>query len=409
MNDFNGSVAQQDVVITTEVVKTAVVGQNFYDRMLYVTDRFSNVGGDNPSYPVVTKDTYADVIDASAYFDEAEKKLIKENLSALFAYGTTLTVYIIPSSKVSDYKLYGYFTYLDLKWAPGTTETNADGDYAIDAAALDTLKAVKAYDKEFTFLLADMPVDPTKMRGNDSSSTAATLKQISDLTIDLALFARPARPAKPEDMGEAVRANAYFDDADEVIGPSPALYQLGRSLGKLNESGVPVGNAFDMDAVGFLNVLPTADTDLEVLMGAGTLMANWFDGVKVNYFKPVGNGTMDITNMGGWTLLKNCIGAEWVVAYLNFMNRVACATIITRGGRTLKSPRTYESILSAVVANCSDQMKNGRITEFQLTAPSFGALPKTDGHTIKIPNAWVGVYVDNVRKVQISGTLTVAM
>ena len=89
------------------------------------------------------------------------------------------------------------------------------------------------------------------------------------------------------------------------------------------------------------------------------------------------------------------------------MNRVACATIIT-SGRALKNARTYNELLDAVKANIAGQVKNERIIDFKMNAPSFADLPKTNGHTISIPNAWEGTYVDNVRKVKISGTLTVA-
>ena len=71
MNDFNGSVAQQDVSISTDVVRTATVGGNFYENVLYVTDRFSPFGGDTPDYPVVKKSNYADVLNDYAYFSDA--------------------------------------------------------------------------------------------------------------------------------------------------------------------------------------------------------------------------------------------------------------------------------------------------------------------------------------------------
>ena len=74
----------------------------------------------------------------------------------------------------------------------------------------------------------------------------------------------------------------------------------------------------------------------------------------------------------------------------------------------MKNQKTYGSLLDAVIANIKTQINNGRIEGFKLTAPSFAELPKSNGHTIVIPNAWEGTYVDNVRKVKISGTLTVA-
>lgn len=400
MNDFNGSVAQQDVSISTDVVRTATVGGNFYENVLYVTDRFSSFGGDTPVYPVVKKSNYADVLADYAYFTDAEKKIVKGNLASLFEYGTDLKVFIIPSTELANYKLYGYFTYLDLAWNPtdGTTT-----DYALSASAGTTLTNVKtALDKDFTTVLIDMAVDPVNVKGTSTATTAGTLGLITAYSMDCTVFARPAMIT-----GTAEDTNAFVDAYGDPIGYSPALYQLGKTLSSTNASGVPVGNAFDMTAVDFQNVMPTADTSTDVLVGASATFADYFEGVRINYFKPVGNGTMQLTNFGGWTILGNCTTADWIVAYLNFMNRVACATVIT-SGRALKNSRTYGELLDAVKANIGGQVKNERITEFKMTAPSFGDLPKTNGHTISIPNAWEGVYVDNVRKVKISGTLTVA-
>lgn len=400
MNDFNGSVAQQDVSISTDVVRTATVGGNFYENVLYVTDRFSSFGADTPVYPVVKKSNYADVLDDYAYFTDAEKKIVKGNLASLFAYGIDVKVYIIPSTELANYKLYGYFTYLDLEW---NTTDGTETDYALSTGAGDSLTNIKtALDKNFTSVLIDMPVDPVNVKGTSTTTTAGTLGLITAYAMDATVFARPAMVT-----GTAGTDNVFVDANGDPIGYSPALYQLGKTLSSTNASGVPVGNAFDMDAVDFQNVMPTADTSTEVLIGASATFADYFEGVRVNFFKPVGNGTMQLTNFGGWTILSNCTTAEWIVAYLNFMNRVACATVIT-SGRALKNARTYDELLDAVKINIGGQVKNERIEDFKMTAPSFNELPKTNGHTISIPNAWEGTYVDNVRKVKISGTLTVA-
>ena len=87
MNDFNGSVAQQDISISTAIAISSVVGGNFYESILYVTDRFEDFGADTPVYPVVTKDSYSDVLDKYAYFSATEKKIVKNNLASLYSYG----------------------------------------------------------------------------------------------------------------------------------------------------------------------------------------------------------------------------------------------------------------------------------------------------------------------------------
>lgn len=400
MNDFNGSVAQQDVSISTDVVMTATVGGNFYENVLYVTDRFLSFGDDTPVYPVVESDTYEDILDDYAYLASTEKALIKNNLASLFAYGSDVKVYIIPSTELSNYKLYGYFTYLDLAW---NTTDGTGSDYSLAESAETTLANAKAkYDSDFTGFVTDIAVDPVNVKGTSTTTTAGTLALLTAYALDVTVFARPAMIT-----GTVSAANAFLDNSGDAIGYSPALYQLGKTLSSTNESGVPVGNAFDMTAVDFENVMPTADTSTEVLVGASSTFASYFEDVYINYFKPVGNGTMKLTNFGGWTVKKNCTAAQWIVAYLNFMNRVACATVIT-SGKALKNSKTYNELLDAVKTNIAGQVNNGRITDFKMTAPSFSELPSTNGHTISIPNAWEGTYVDNVRKVKISGTLTVA-
>lgn len=399
MEDFIGSVAQQDVTISTEVVKTAVVGGNFYQNLLYVTDRFSDFGSDTPVYPVVTKATYEDVIASYAYLADVEKAIIKRNLASLYAYSDDVTVYIIPSSLVSKYKFKAYFTFLDLEWR---TADGTASDYSLEASARTTLSNLTDFDKAFTRPLCELPVDPSKVKGTDTATTQGTLTLLTETGIDLSVFARAAMPS-----GAAGTANAFVDATNSPFNYSPALYQLGYSLATANESGVPVGNDFDMRALSFTNVIPTNEDSVSDIEGSYALFASWFEKSYVNYFKPVGNGTGNVTNFGGWTIKANCIGAEWIVAYLNYMNRVSCATIIT-SGMALKNQKTYGSLLDAVKINIGGQVRNGRIEQFKLTAPSFSELPKSNGHTIVIPNAWTGVYADNVRKVKISGTLTVA-
>ena len=87
MNDYKGSVAEQDVSIQTAIAMSTVIGGNFFESILYVTDRFESFGGDTPTYPVVTKDSYSDVLDKYAYFSATEKKIVKNNLASLYSYG----------------------------------------------------------------------------------------------------------------------------------------------------------------------------------------------------------------------------------------------------------------------------------------------------------------------------------
>ena len=397
MNDYKGSVAEQNVSIQTAIAMSTVIGGNFFESILYVTDRFESFGGDTPTYPVVTKDSYSDVLDAYAYLNATEKKIIKANLASLYSYGNA-KVYIIPSTEIANYKLYAYWTYLDLEYVvtDGTTT-----DYAFAASAETTIANAKDFDKDFTQLICDFPIDPSKTRGADTTTLAATYALFTAKTIDALTFVRPALPS-----GTAGTANAYLDGEGNVIGYSPALYQLGRTLMSVNESGTPVANPLDMQRVTLQNVLPTASTDPTELMGASKVYADFFKTVNLNYFKPAGIGNGEITNMGGWTSLGTCADANWIVAYVNFMTRVNCAMVMT-DGRAKKNAATYKKLLSGLNRIIGSFLATGAIENYKNTAPNFADLPKSNGSTIVIPNAWSAEYIDSLRNVVISGTLTV--
>ena len=397
MNDYKGSVAEQNVSIQTAISMSTVIGGNFFESILYVTDRFESFGEDTPAYPVVTKDSYSDVLDAYAYLSETEKKIIKANLASLYSYGNA-KVYIIPSTEIANYKLYAYWTYLDLEYVVTDGKTT---DYAFAESAETTIANAKDFDKDFTQLICDFPINPSKARGADTTTLAATYKLFSVKTIDALTFVRPALPS-----GTAGSANAYLDGEGNVIGYSPALYQLGRTLMSVNESGTPVANPLDMQRVTLQNVLPTASTDPTDLMGASNTYADFFKTVNLNYFKPAGIGNGEIANMGGWTSLGNCADANWIVAYVNFMTRVNCAMVMTNG-KAKKNAATYQILLSGLNRIIGAFLATGAIENYKNTAPNFADLPKSNGSTIIIPNAWSAEYIDSLRNVIISGTLTV--
>ena len=397
MNDYKGSVAEQDVSIQTAIAMSTVIGGNFFESILYVTDRFESFGGDTPTYPVVTKDSYSDVLDAYAYLSATEKKIIKANLASLYSYGNA-KVYIIPSTEIANYKLYAYWTYLDLEYVV-TDGTSTDYEFA--ASAETTIANAKDFDKDFTQLICDFPIDPSKTRGADTTTLAATYALFTAKSIDALTFVRPALPS-----GTAGTANAYLDGEGNVIGYSPALYQLGRTLMSVNESGTPVANPLDMQRVTLQNVLPTASTDTTDLMGASKVYADFFKTVNLNYFKPAGIGNGEIANMGGWTSLGNCADANWIVAYVNFMTRVNCAMVMTNG-KAKKNAATYQILLSGLNRIIGAFLATGAIENYKNTAPSFADLPTSNGSTIVIPNAWSAEYIDSLRNVTISGTLTV--
>lgn len=403
MLDFKNSVAHLDVDVSVAVSVSAVVGDNFY-KFLYISNE--DVEGLRPEKgPIlITADTYVDIIDDLVGDDgisAAKAKLMKANIGAFFAYGSSRQGYLISYRDYTKYKYYGYIGYVESEYSYTPADPDDDDSEASLAPDTKTLASLSYLndnlDTAFTQLFIDVPVDASTASANAVPATVVSnlLADINALNVDFGVFARGAN------------TDYTWDDDDAVsVGYSPAMYQLGRTMSVLNNSGTPIGNSMDTVSCSFQDVLPTRDTSTDVLVNASAMWINWAQTNNVQYFKSIGNGTASIANYGGWTLKHNAEAASWIVAYVNFITKVDVAQIIT-GMNVYKSPQTYNKCLSAMNDNIAPFIDMGRVVGYQVTAPAFAELPETDGHTITIPNAWTGTYVDNVRKVNIQGAITV--
>ena len=128
--------------------------------------------------------------------------------------------------------------------------------------------------------------------------------------------------------------------------------------------------------------------------------------VHIQTFKPVGDNSGNVSAKGAETLNGDVVQATWIVAYITYMVKVDIARMITTPN-FLKNAANYGRILG-VVSNYLKkfgQEGSGRLKSIQITAPGFGGLPAAKGDQIVIPEAWSARYVDQVRNVQITGTL----
>ena len=131
--------------------------------------------------------------------------------------------------------------------------------------------------------------------------------------------------------------------------------------------------------------------------------------LNVGYFKTVGNGTGQVALVGGVSLLGKVVAAQWLVQYNDYYCEIKVAELITKMN-AFKNRATYNlilTILSVQLNRFADIVGTGRLTDLLITAPVFSKLPPAAGDTIVIPNAWRATYVDNVREVQVQGTLTI--
>lgn len=398
MLDFENSVAHLDVDVQTAVRISAVVGDNYW-KFLYICN-FSDselAGGKTPV--LLTAGTYVDIVDALSASADVKKR-IKKDLGALFENAPSREGYIIQYSDYAKFKYYGAICYLqtDYEFTEGSGSDPNTLEFDSNTATMLALLEEK-WDKAFSLAWMDIPVVASTASTNavPASEVDALLSDIAKLTFDVNVFARGANDDYAWDSDQ---------EGEVTIGYSPAMLQLGVTLGFINSTGTPIGNSMDTVAVPFADVLPTRDVDTAVLVNPSARWINWAQQNNVQYFKTVGNGTAQLSCYGGWTIKHDASCARWIVIYCNFMTKVVVAEIITVMN-TYKSEATYKKCLSAMSDQIRPFVALGRVEGYQVTAPAFADLPKTDGQTITIPDAWIGVYKDNVRKVNIQGSLDV--
>lgn len=378
-DDYQGSIAQENVSYNTQVVFSTTPGDNYYKLMLFVG--ISQAGLMlNTAPSVLTLLT----LNKSSFAAETKGRL-KDWLTSFFAAAGDTEVYVVVfvdkvgnvwdpaglTAAMAQYKQLAYWKTM-LYLAGGDTPNPAALDYDATAALATLRKADKA-------LTAPILVNEYAVSVLTGAGTSIS-EQLQDADLDAWSVYHP-----------------------EGMEKAPVLAQLGVTLGFLNESGTPVGNSVDFVATNVIdasgvdgaNLNPTQQTTLK--------------GLKIGYFKTVGNGTGMVALIGGESLLGNFIGADWVTEYCDYVNEIKTAELITTIN-AFKNRKTYSQILaqlSAQLERFGDTAGTGRLKNILITAPVFSKLPVAAGDTIVIPNAWSATYVDNVRQVQVQGTLVI--
>ena len=126
----------------------------------------------------------------------------------------------------------------------------------------------------------------------------------------------------------------------------------------------------------------------------------------MQYWKYVGDTTGQTVAYGAKTINGKHISAYWLVAYCNYMCKVRCANYMAgRGVRV--SLDSYNAVLSIMSTLVGSFQLAGIISNFVITAPSYEERPASAPDEIIIPNAWQATYQDKLRKVKVTGQLTV--
>ena len=133
------------------------------------------------------------------------------------------------------------------------------------------------------------------------------------------------------------------------------------------------------------------------------------ESLNIQTFKPIGDNSGSVASIGANTINGDVVQATWILAYVTYMTKVAVAQLIT-SNNFLKNANSYSRILSVMSSYLTKfgASGSGRLENMQITAPAFGSIDSKADQII-IPDAWSATYVDQVREVQITGTLYIGV
>lgn len=414
-NDFIGSFAQENVSFTTQLVKSSIVGDNFWKVMVFTDgERFLNAGGvwtdipgtsfevtpmvpGNPgddgipgtSDPNETPDTPAVVSDLAQYlivtaddYGERTKGLLNSWMYDLFCNGFIGECIIVklPADADDKDKIINAMELAYNVMKPyAYHKTVCAGADNITQDFADICSALAGFCKEDKGLLSAAPYFPY--------TTTTPASPESDLIYNTCFEA-----------GNDAFMSCYADATRNA-----ALYSLGLVLSvQDNGSGTCVGSSIDM----------TKSTLIQSSGPGGTqLDKDTRDILEVKYvqtFKPVGDNSGAVAAIGTNTILGAVMQADWIIAYITYMTKVAIAKAITVVDY-IKNASNYANLVGLMANNIKKfgDSGSGRLSGILITAPAFENLPPAAGNEIVIPNAWTAVYTDHVRSVRITGSMTI--
>lgn len=430
-NDFLGSVAQEDVAFTTRIVRTAQVGDNFWKAMIFVeSDRFVDAsavgwtlvpGSQTIKALTVTADDFADyttgvlrswlydlfcngfsgdcILVACAPHDAGHTVIVYSSDGTTYYEDSAMSIpATIPSGKT-----------------PAATGEPNQYSYQTDPSADDFIRKmeeayglVKSYAYHKTVCAAPTLALDSAIFSIDTNVAPALAKLCAN---DKGLLSSApyfpfstTTPESPESdaLYMAIKnsdTDAFFS-AHQDATRNGALYSLGLALSTLNGSGTSVGNSMDMAKSSMITSSGPEGTNLS------KPVRDMLKSLNIQTFKPIGNNTGDVAAKGASTIKGDVVQATWIIAYVTYMTKVAIAELITVPN-FLKNQDNYNRLVGIMMSYLGKFGKNGsnRLRDLTSKAPSFEDLPKAAKDVIIIPDAWSATYVDQVREVQITGTL----
>ncbi len=424
-NDFLGSFAQENVLFSTQVVRTAAVGDNFYKAMIFVENsRF--VDTSQSTWALVPGSTTIKALAVSvADYAEHTSGLLQSWLYDLFCSGFTGDCILVACGDVSTTDTYtpvtpegsenphalgwyvsdggtGYVLTDDETVQAGTTyyTKSTTTDPASFIEGMDTAyELMKAYAYHKTVCAgSDTAVDPT-IAVELASLCAPDKSLLSSVPLLPFTTTTPETP-ETDPLYNALKLSGRdaFMSANQDSTRNASLLSLGIALATVNGSGTCVGNGMEMTATGMITSSGPDGTQLA--KSTRDALAS----INIQTWKPVGDNTGNVAAFGALTLNGDTYSANWILAYIAYMVKVRVAQMLTEGN-FLKNAANYSRIIGVMNGICAKFVDSGRLENYVCNAPAYDALPEASGDEIVVPNAWEATYVSNVRKVTITGTL----
>lgn len=378
-NDFLGSFAQENVAFTTQIIRPVSVGDNYWKVMVFVeNDRFVDSSTDAWVSVPGSSTLKALTVNAGDYASSTSG-LLRSWLYDLFANGFTGDCILVACAN-----------------KPGEDGNND----AFITAMGDAYELLKAYAYHKTVCAGGDDAIAGDIAAALAKLCAADKGLLSSAPYYPYSTATPAQPDS-DTIYSAVKASGFdaFFAAHQDKTRNAALYSLGLAMATVNGSGTCVGNSFDM--IKSANITSSGPSGTNLPKTARDSLK----GINIQFFKPVGDNTGNVAATGAQTINGDVIQATWILAYVTYMTKVKVAQLLTTPN-FLKNSTNYTRILNIM----SEQLTkfgssgSGRLKNLQITAPAFGTVA-SKADVIIIPEAWSASYVDQVREVQITGTL----
>lgn len=384
MDDFLGSVAQEDVEFSTEVLVTANPGDNYAHLAIYIEkERFIK---DQDAFSTVKKGSVdvAEVAEVtSSNYNTVTKGQLATWLAKYFAAGTSNSVFLIAFCN---------------KLATAAEFT------------ADDLTAAFAATHQLAYFKSILVCSDEAGKENEllSSAVVELCKATAADTLLSSLPLLPSYAGDTDTLYTTVKAagyDAFFSykkldtaNGDELY--NPALITLGIALSVINASGVYAGNAFDFVGT---NVVSASGEGGEAL---SVTEQSALKNINMQYWKYVGDSTGQTVAYGAKSINGSHMSALWLVAYCNYMCKVRTANYMAGRGIRVNLD-TYNAIIAMMTNVVSSFSLAGILSNFLVTAPAYADRPASAPDEIIIPNAWQATFQDKLRKVKVTGQLTI--